>query len=265
MKLISYRSLILFLLVSLNACSGLPNPNRPGPLAEAAADPILSKSAEAAGNPWTRLRRVQVGFAGDWTKIVTKVQPDLVDAGFRQGSEEVYLPRQARVEQQHQGPAGKKTVLRTSDSVIVTFNGNPSNDSVKLDAAALVADAYTIFVFGSDYLQARGQGWKVVGGDPVAIGDDPCWLLAGTFKPGIGRSAEDKVIAWISQRTHQLRRIQFTLNGLESTAGADVDVTFDDFRPGPHGTVFPRHFVETVHRPLHVKAHDWRMTILKAE
>ncbi len=265
MKLLSSLVLVVFLLASLNACSNLPNPNRPGPRAETAGKPLLAQAAQVAGHPWTRLRRVEVGFDGEWTQIVSKLQPELVDAGFRQGSTEVYAPRLAKVEQHHQGQAGMKDVLRTPDTVTVSFNGVPATDNVRLDAAALVADAYTIFVFGADYLLARGQDWHVLDGGPVAIGDDSCWLVSGTLKPGIGRSAEDKVIAWISQRSHHLRRIQFTLNGLESTAGADVDVTFDDFQPGPKGTTFPRHFVETVHRPLHIKAHDWRMLSLKAD
>jgi hypothetical protein len=96
------------------------------------------------------------------------------------------------------------------------------------------------------------------------IDGDPCDLVFGMLKPGVGRSDEDQVIAWISQRDKRLRRVQFTLNGLASTVGADVDVTFDDFQPGPNGTEWPRHFLETVRRPLTVKAHEWRMTALTA-
>jgi hypothetical protein len=68
---------------------------------------------------------------------------------------------------------------------------------------------------------------------------------------------------WISQRDHRLRRVQFTLNGLASTGGADVDVTFGDFQPGLRGTEWPRHFLETVRRPFTAKAHEWQMTELK--
>ena len=97
----------------------------------------------------------------------------------------------------------------------------------------------------------------------MAVNDDPCWLISGLLKPGIGRSKGDRIILWISQRDHRLRRVQFTLNGLASTGGADVDVTFSDFQPGPHGTEWPRHFLETLRRPFTTKAHEWRMTDLK--
>jgi hypothetical protein len=123
-----------------------------------------------------------------------------------------------------------------------------------------------MFVFGADYLLARGSDWRLwLAMQRQEIDGDPCSLVFGTLKPGVGRSAEDKVIAWISQRDHRLRRVQFTLNGLESTAGADVDVTFSDFQPGPNGTEWPRHFLETVRRPLTLKAHEWRMTELKVK
>lgn len=247
------------------SCSSLPNPNMQPGKPSAAAVELLQKSAAKAGNPWKTLQRVEVGFDGEWTRIVKKIQPDLVNADFRKTSKEIYSPSMRRVEQTHQGPGGIKQVLRTPGRIEVRFNGQLSTNETEKDAAALVADAYTMFVFGADYLLARGTDWRLwLGMQRQAIGDDPCHLIFGTLKPGVGRSAEDKVIAWVSQRDQRLRRVQFTLNGLASTGGADVDVTFSDYQSGPRDTEWPKHFLETVRRPLTVKAHEWRMTGLKA-
>ena len=227
---------------------------------------LLEKSAAKAGKPWRSLEKAEVAFNGEWTKTVQKIQPDLVNAEYRKSSREVYFPRLSRVEQTHTGPRGVKNVVRTSGNIEVGFSEYRTATEVEKDAAALVADAYTMFVFGADYLLARGSDWRLwLAMQRQEIDGDPCSLVFGTLKPGVGRSAEDKVIAWISQRDHRLRRVQFTLNGLESTAGADVDVTFSDFQPGPNGTEWPRHFLETVRRPLTLKAHEWRMTELKVK
>ncbi|MBK8036236.1 MAG: hypothetical protein IPK22_03755 [Verrucomicrobiaceae bacterium] len=248
----------------LAACTSLPNPNQSLGQTSRQVVQLLEKSAEKAGKPWHRLDRVEVAFTGEWTKIVQKMQPELVNAEYRKSSREVYFPRLSRVEQTHTGPSGIKTVLRTPRTIEVDLPINRQPTQTEKDAAALVADAYTMFVFGADYLLARGHDWRIW---PVMqrqeIEGDPCSLVFGTLTPGVGRSAEDKIIAWISQRDHRLRRVQFTLNGLDSTAGADVDVTFSDFQPGPNGTEWPRHFLETVRRPLTLKAHEWRMTELK--
>ncbi|NJR43473.1 MAG: hypothetical protein HC767_13235 [Akkermansiaceae bacterium] len=60
-------------------------------------------------------------------------------------------------------------------------------------------------------------------------------------------------------------RFQFSLNGFETTQGADVDVVFSDFMITPSGFVFPQQFIEHIQRPIAVKAHEWRMTSLKTE
>jgi hypothetical protein len=255
-------------LVQLIACSSLPDPRHAPAYSqsrEKAAKELLEKSAARAGYPWRRLQQVEVAFDGQWTSIVKKLQPELVDAGFRKTARDLYRPREGRVEQTHRGPDGVKQVLRTPESIAVSFNGKRSTDETKLDAAALVTDAYAMFVFGADWLLAHGSEWKLwLGMKQQEIAGEPCSLVFGKLKPGVGRSEGDEVIAWISQRDQRLLRVQFTLNGLESTVGADVDVTFSEHASGPRGTEWPRHFLETVRRPLTVKAHEWRMTELKA-
>ena len=78
-----------------------------------------------------------------------------------------------------------------------------------------------------------------------------------------GMFAADGMIVWIGDETQRLQRAQASLLGLESTAGADVDVTFGDFQPGALGTEWPRYFNERVRRPFDVQAHEWRMTNLQ--
>lgn len=251
--------------VLLVSCSSLPDPRTAPAGGEVEARRLLERSAERAGRPWSRLREVEVTYDGEWARLVRRLQPVLVDAAFRQGSTERYWPSQGRVEQTHRGPVGVKRVVRTPGAVQVWFNDKPAVSKDACDAAALVADGYSLFLFGSDWLLAHGRDWRLA---PAAtllpVDGDPCRRVFGVLRPGLGVAREDRVVAWISERDQRLRRVQFTLEGLDSTAGADVEVTFRDFQPGPRGTEFPRHFVETVQRPLKIPAHDWRLTALRA-
>jgi len=261
-RMILRATLLSVLLVS---CSSLPDPRTPPAGGEAEARRLLERSAERAGRPWSRLREVEVEYDGEWARLVRRLQPVLVDAGFRQGSRERYLPAQGRVEQTHRGPAGVKRVVRTPGSVEVWFNDRPAAREDERAAAALVADGYSLFLFGADWLLAHGSDWRLdPSAAPLPVDDDPCRRVFGVLRPGLGLAREDRVVAWISERDQRLRRVQFTLEGLASTAGADVEVTFRDFQPGPRGIEFPRHYVETVQRPLRIQAHDWRLTELHA-
>lgn len=251
--------------VLLVSCSSLPDPRTAPAGGGAEARRLLERSAERAGRPWTRLHEVEATYDGEWARLVRRLQPVLVDAAFRQGSTERYWPLQGRVEQTHRGPAGVKRVVRTPGAVQVWFNDEPAASGDACDAAALVADGYALFLFGADWLLARGSDWCLdLESAPLPVDDDPCLRVFGVLRPGLGVAREDRVVAWISERDQRLRRVQFTLEGLESTAGADVEVTLREFQPGPCDTEFPRHFVETVQRPLKIPAHDWRLTTLRA-
>jgi hypothetical protein len=161
----------------------------------------------------------------------------------------------------HRGPAGEKRVLSTSSKITVWRNDETDPSAESREAAALVADAYIIFTFGSGVLRERGSSWQILGQRNLA--GELCTLLSGTMRPGFGMSKAASVIAWIGSRTKRLHRIQLTLNGLASTAGADVDVTFGDLRAGPNGTEWPHHFSVRIRRPINAKAHEWRLTILE--
>lgn len=253
--------LLLLLTFALSSCTSLP---RPAVDASRNTNPealrLLRESSAAAGNPYQRFHTVTVDYEGEWSKFATKTQPVLTDPEFRKTSSEVYSPRRSRVEQVHRGPGGEKRVTRTRSDIKIIRNGQVITDQEELQAAALVADCYTVFTFGSSALIELGSGWEIIG--QRTLNGERCTLIAGSMRPGFGMSEGDGVIAWIGDETKRLQRVQMSLLGLASTAGADIDVTFGDFQPGPRGTLWPRYFNERIRRPVDTQAHEWRMTRL---
>lgn len=252
----------VFCAITASSCTSLPR-IAVGPTARSTQEALalLDASSARAGHPWQRMSDVTVRYNGDWTRLVPKLQPVLADVSYRKSSTERYQPKARRVVQTHLGPAGTKVVVRAGTALSLTRNGILISDTEDRAAAALVADAYTVFTIGSNVLRACGTGWHIIG--ERTLGGERCTLVSGIMKPGFGEAASDAVIAWIGHETKRLHRVQFTLNGLATTAGADVDVTFFDFQPGPSGTEWPRHFIGYVRRPLNLKAHEWRMTSLQ--
>lgn len=248
----------------LASCSSLPVPGRStaGAPTETARQ-IMKQSAASHGDPWQKYREVEVEYTGEWSAIVKQLQPVLTDSGFRVSSVETYQPATGKVVQVHTGPLGTKTVVRQRPGVRVSFNNTASDDAEVLDSAALVADAYTAFLFGPSWLFQKGTDFKLIG--ERTLDGERCHLIEGRLTPGFGNSPEDHFIAWIGRDSMWMKRFQFTLNGLDSTRGADVDVTFSDFKKAADGSVWPRHFLEYIQRPLRAKAHEWRMTSLKLD
>jgi hypothetical protein len=249
----------------LASCSSLP---RPGPDAGPAVpgDPIalLRQSARAHGDPWKNYQRVEVAYTGEWSALATRLQPVLTDPGFRKDSVETYQPRLAKVRQFHSGPDGSKEVRREGRTVEVRYHGTPTTGGGEVrDAAALVADAYTVFLFGSSWLAEHGRGLRLMG--ERDLDGKRCQLVAGRLAPGFGVAERDDFIAWIEPESHLLKRFQFSLNGLASTRGADVDVVFSDFWLAADGSIWPGRFIERIQRPVKAKAHEWRMTALSLD
>lgn len=218
---------------------------------------ILDQSARAHGNLYHSIAEVEVSYEGEWTKFAKRLQPTLVDAAYRQSSTERYLTESEEIIQEHRGCSGTKSVHRDEVSVNVSYNEVVSTDGEVNDAAALVADAYKVFLFGSSYLSSKGGELEYAG--TRAENGTAYHLVQGALVPGLGFSERDEFIAWIAVDSRLLHRFQFTLNGLESTRGADVSVEFSDFSERS-GFVVPRVFVEHVERPIRAKAHYWEMT-----
>jgi hypothetical protein len=259
------RFMIPVAVLLLASCSTLPDPSSSGSLDPATGNGrrLLEKSAATHGNRWDRYSKVSVSYDGTWARLATRIQPVLTDPEFRKSSNETYFPGSGRVIQEHSGPAGTKSVRRTRNVVQVRYNGEPTTDAEQLDAAALVADAYAAFLFGPSWLLAEGKGFRHIASKN--LDGETCDLIAATLRPGFGRSDEDQVIAWISRESGLMRRLQFTLNGLESTRGADVDVVFSGMKKVADGSVWPTRFLERVQRPLSIKAHEWQLTRLATD
>jgi hypothetical protein len=243
------------------SCSTLPLPvSRVVSRTDKAPSEVLRKAAIQQGDPWKKNRRVEVAYRGKWSFIATRIQPVLTDPGFRKSSFEIYQPQQRQVSQTHSGRKGTKQVLRKNRNTEVSFNGQRSTDEEAIGAAALVADAYTIFLFGPSWLSANGQDLHLL--SDRTLDDETCKLVAGRLSPGIGSLAADHFIAWIGKDSGLMKRFQFSVNGLESTRGADVDVTFSEHFKASDGSIWPTRFIEHIQRPILAKAHDWRMTSL---
>ena len=252
------------------SCSTLPRPGAED--ADADADTsapgnglaLLRQSARAHGDPWRTCRRVDVAYSGEWSAIATRLQPVLTDPGFRKDSVETYFPRRSSVRQLHTGPKGTKEVLREGSGIEVRYDGTAAGTGKEeLDAAALVADAYTAFLFGSSWLAEKGRGLRML--PPRELDGESCQLVAGRLAPGFGVSAGDDFIAWIGTESRLLKRFQFSLNGLDSTRGADVDVVFSGHWKAADGSVWPGRFIERIQRPVKAKAHEWQMTALSKD
>lgn len=254
-----------------------PVPTTPDPAA-ATADgrQLLRACLEAHGGPaaYARLRDVNVRLDGKWAFLAPKLQPKLADVRYRGGSEERYLREGHNfvVGQIHTGPAGKKQVCRTPGKIQVGYPGSflnphddpprvgstPENDTERRAAAALVADAYTMFLFGPDFFVQRSAPVTRLTATAEVDGR-PCDEVLAVLRPGFGEAKEDRVVLFIDQRDRTLRRVQFTLNGLASTQGADVHVDLLDHR-ALAGVRFPTRFYEQIDHPAPIPAHRWRLT-----
>jgi hypothetical protein len=159
--------------------------------------------------------------------------------------------------QEHFGKAGKKTVLRGPGAVSVLYNGKPADSAEVKRAAALVADAYALFLMGPHYFQRPGVVLSMDGEAEVEGGR--CDRVLALLRPGFGEAKEDRVVLFLDRDTHVLRRVHLTLNGLESTQGAEVDVTMKAHRR-VHGVLWPVEWDERIRVPFDLHAHHWSLT-----
>jgi hypothetical protein len=251
-------TLLLFAL--LNACSSIPMPQQSKTQADARA--LLDQSQTAHGkSAFLAIRDLSVAYDGTWFDIVTKVQPILTDKTFRKASEERMLFGDNVIAQIHTGDAGKKMVLRDAslplgERASVWLNQQPENNRDKIAAAHLVVEAYQLFLYPAFYVERATHLERVGTG---SVGGRECELLLAVMRPGIGNSTEDRVVLYIDKQDKLVRRVRLTLEGLDSTKGAIVDVDHDRFVVIV-GVTWPTHFYESLVAPFPgLPAHDFSL------
>lgn len=253
------RLLSITLLLLLGGCMSRGIPLASGSGEQPAARALLQQSAEAHGlAAFRQIDDISVAYAGEWYGLVTKIQPTLIDADFRQGSQErIIFKGGPLVGQHHLGPKGSKQVIRRDRDVQVFYNDIPTSDHDGLAAAALVADGYRMFLTGPFYF-LDGNLSLALGDDEVVDGR-PCATLVAVRRPGHGLSAEDRYRLFIDRDNHLLRRVRFTMEGLASTQGAIAEVDFFDHQKIA-GVTWPTRFYERLRKPIpNLPVHDWRL------
>ena len=251
------------------------------PLSEAGttdeARALLAASAAAHGSAaLSRMGDVSVAYAGEWPPVIGSLQPALVDAGFRGGSEERLLLRDGVVAQAHAGPKGRKQVVRTPSpgaqgGVRVWFNGEEAQDGERRAAAALVADGYSLFLLGPMLLAGRWGTERVLamesgGAERITVDGRgyACDVLRVRMAPGLGFSGAEQFALFIDRDERLMRRVRFSLEGLETTRGAVAEV--DTWAHAAVGGVrWPTRFHERLLRPFPLPVHDWRLTGLDTD
>jgi len=234
--------------------------------ADAAAATRLRESAEAHGLArYRQLDDINVSYDGQWRPLIGRIQPEIVDAGFRGSSQERLMPKAGLSAQAYSGERGRKTVVwrrpvagaDTRGEVAVWFNGVRSADAAADDAAALVAEGYNLFLLGPMWLADRAMPMRMAGVERVD--GRLCDVVEAWLAPGLGRSASDRIAVCIDRGDSLMRRARFTLEGFAGTRGAVAEVDTYDHQ-SRFGVVWPMRSYERVLHPVALPAHDWRVT-----
>lgn len=259
----------------LGACATpLPLTTAAPSAATAAAAQRLAASADAHGlAAYRQISDINIAYGGQWRPLINRLQPEIVDEGFRGPSQERLIPAAGVVAQSYAGAKGRKQVFwqrgksvapngRDQGEVAVWFNGQPSQRASELAAAALVAEGYGLFLLGPLWVASRqAAGLAVpaeVAGTERAHGR-LCDVVNVWLRPGLGHAATDRVSLLIDRDDHVTRRLRFTLEGYEGTRGAVAEVDcFEHARR--FGLLLPMRSYEEVVHPLRVPAHDWFVT-----
>jgi hypothetical protein len=260
----------------LGGCSTpLPLTGRPGTI-DAAAERRLLQSAEVHGlDAYKSITDINIAYDGQWRPLINRIQPEVVDAGFRGSSQERLMPGLGLNAQRYLGPQGRKFVSwqrgldRSADGQVdVWFNGQPSSDKAMLTAAALVAEVYGLFLLGPLWLMdTTSRGMRAPTRRVVAlqlidtenVDGDICDVLQAWMSPGWGLSTIDRVALCISRADHITKRMRFTLEGFAGTRGAVAETDTYDHQQR-FGVLWPMRSFERVVHPIPVPAHDWRIT-----
>lgn len=263
MKLLVTRLLVSAMASLLVACSTPQISTREFVRSDPASTALVLASQKTHGaTAYRKVRKLTVQYNGKWAAVGPRFQPILADTKFRVGSVEVLNLPDRTIVQKHTGVSGKKSVRRSPSRVDVSYNGVATTNQEIKRAAALVADAYTMFLLGPFFFDRPGV--VLVSAGEAVVDKSVCDQVLAILKPGFGFAKEDRVILSIDRATKQLRRVRMTLNGLESTVGAEVDITFREFRM-IGGILWPTDFDERIRVPFDLHAHHWRLTDLKIE
>ena len=260
------RAALGMALLPLFAGCSTPLPLGSRPSSDAAAAKRLRESAEAHGlSAYRALTDINVSYSGEWRPFINRIQPELVDAGFRGSSEERLIPAAGVVAQSHTGPLGRKQVSwRRSrkapnevGELAVWFNGARTSDPAALDTAALVADGYALFLLGPLWLANQDLPMQLAGTERVD--ERPCDVVNVWLSPGLGKATTDRLALYIDRADSITRRMRFTLEGFAGTRGAVAEVdTFEHARR--FGVLWPMRSYERLVHPLPLPVHDWRIT-----
>ena len=260
------RAALGLAVLPLFAGCSTPLPLASRPAGETAAAKRLQESAEAHGlAAYRALTDINVSYSGEWRPLINRIQPELVDAGFRGDSQERLIPMAGVVAQAYAGPLGRKQVSwsRTRKSpndtgeVAVWFNGALSSDPAAQDTAALVAEGYALFLLGPLWLVNRDLPMQLAGTERVD--DRLCDVVNVWLSPGLGKTATDRLALYIDRADNITRRMRFTLEGFAGTRGAVAEVdTFEHARR--FGVLWPMRSYERLVHPLPLPVHDWRVT-----
>ena len=121
----------------------------------------LNDSALAHGlEAYRAITDINIGYDGQWRALIDRVQPEVVDAGYRGTAQDRLLPKAGVVAQAYRGTRGVKQVLwrrgngdlgrggsagnvgsmAQPGSVQVWYDGGASVDEARRSAAAVVAE-----------------------------------------------------------------------------------------------------------------------------
>jgi hypothetical protein len=258
-----------------SAC-GTPLPlAAPAPsAASAAAAQRLADSANAHGlAAYRQINDINIAYGGQWRPLINRIQPEVVDEGFRGPSQERLMPSIGVVAQAYSGIKGTKQVFwqraktlapagRDQGEVAVWFNGQPSQKMSELAAAALVAEGYGLFLLGPLWIASRQAAGVAVPSEVAGterVHGRLCDVVQVWLRPGLGHAATDRVSLMIDRDDHVTRRLRFTLEGYDGTRGAVAEV--DCFEHARHfGLLLPMRSYEEVVHPIRLPAHDWFVT-----
>ncbi|CAN5266191.1 hypothetical protein BH09PSE6_BH09PSE6_24370 [soil metagenome] len=251
---------------------GSPLPLDVKPVDEVSAHARLLDSALAHGlEAYRRIRDINVSYEGEWRPLIGRIQPELIDPGFRGGSQERLMPARGRVGQRHTGPMGHKQVAWHRESarselgdVQVWLNDQASRDEAVLQTSALVAEGYCVFLLGPLWLSEQRAAMSMRSNGTERVDGRACDAIDIWFAPGLGRVAADRLTIWIDRNDSLMRRVRFTLEGFRNTQGAVAEVELYDHQRR-FGIVWPTRFYERLKHPLPLPVHDWRLTGLDVD